>query len=167
MQGGIVTLRYAKTVTVASFALWASLVALGNLLDYPTNFEFVRHVLSMDTTFAQNRLMGRALLHPALHHVAYGIIIATELTVAILCWWGAIRMFRARRDSKAFPKATEIAAAGYLLAIILWFVGFMTIGGEWFAMWQSPTWNGLDPAFRTVTIATLFLLLLYVREAES
>ena len=160
-------LRLAKMITTASFALWMSLVAMGNLVDYPTNFEFVRHVLSMDTTFPQNRLMGRALPGPLVHHVAYGIIILTELATAALCWWGAIRMFRSRRDKKSFRQATEIAAAGYLLAIVLFFVGFMTIGGEWFAMWQSEVWNGLDPAFRTVTIATLFLLLLYVREDES
>jgi predicted small integral membrane protein len=24
----------------------------------------------------------------------------------------------------------------------------MVVAGEWFAMWQSQTWNGQDPAFR-------------------
>jgi len=163
-RGSLLTLRYAKIATAAAFALWASVVALGNLVDYPTNFEFVRHVLSMDTIFPDSRLKARALTHPAIHHVAYGIIITLELAVAAACWWGAVGMFRGRRDAERFRKAREIAAAGYLLAILIFFVGFMTIGGEWFAMWQSPTWNGLEPAFRLTATATLFLMLLYVRE---
>jgi predicted small integral membrane protein len=30
----------------------------------------------------------------------------------------------------------------------VWFFGFMVVGGEWFSMWQSPTWNGQEAAFR-------------------
>lgn len=159
----MLTLQYAKIATVAAFALWASVVALGNLVDYPTNFEFVRHVLSMDTTFPQSRLQARALPSPVIHHLAYGIIIALELAVSVLCWWGAAGMLKGRRDPERFRKARDRAAAGYLLAILLFFVGFVTVGGEWFAMWQSTTWNGLEPAFRLTTVATLFLMLLYMR----
>ena len=31
---------------------------LDNLIDYGSNYEFVKHVLSMDTTFPGNKLMG-------------------------------------------------------------------------------------------------------------
>ena len=41
----------AKTAMVAAIALFASLVAFGNVTDYSTNFAFVQHVLSMDTIF--------------------------------------------------------------------------------------------------------------------
>jgi predicted small integral membrane protein len=34
------------------------------------------------------------------------------------------------------------------IGFLVWFVGFMVIGGEWFAMWQSTTWNGQEAAFR-------------------
>ena len=43
---------------VASCALFALLVAFDNLVDYGSNYEFVRHTLSMDTTFPGNALMG-------------------------------------------------------------------------------------------------------------
>jgi len=36
------------------------------LTDYNTNFEFVRHVLSMDTIFPGNRLLYRRLTSPVL-----------------------------------------------------------------------------------------------------
>ena len=70
-------LESSKTVCVALIGLFASLVALNNVLDYGSNFEFVRHVLSMDTTFNGNQLMYRAMTSPAIHHFAYWIIIKT------------------------------------------------------------------------------------------
>ena len=53
------------------------------------------------------------------------------------------------------------AAAGFLV----WFTGFMAIGGEWFLMWQSETWNGQDAAFRFY--ATILLVTLYVIQPDS
>ena len=47
----MIALRAAKATTVAAIALFASLVAFGNLTDYNTNFAFVEHVLLMDTIF--------------------------------------------------------------------------------------------------------------------
>lgn len=56
--------RLIKIAMVASCALFALLVAYGNLVDYNTNYQFVRHTLSMDTTFPGNALMGRAVTAP-------------------------------------------------------------------------------------------------------
>jgi hypothetical protein len=36
--------------------------------------------------------------------------------------------------------------------MVLWFSGFITVGGEWFLMWQSEIWNGQEAAFRLVVI---------------
>src|SRR5882672_11453163 len=47
-------IRLVKTAMVASTALFALLVAYNNLADYNSNYEFVRHTLSMDTTFPDN-----------------------------------------------------------------------------------------------------------------
>ena len=162
-----VVLRYARIATSAGVALWATLITLGNVVDYGSNFEFVRHVMSMDTTFPGNRLMGRAIMATWLHHAAYWLIIAVEGTVAVLCWCGAVLLYRARREPRLASRGRDVTACGYLLAILLWFVGFMVIGGEWFAMWQSGTWNGIDAAFRVVTLVTLFLILLYLPDGDG
>jgi hypothetical protein len=48
-------------------------------------------------------------------------------------------------------------AAG--LGFLVWFFGFMVIGGEWFQMWQSPLWNGQQAAFRFyLTILAVLIL---------
>ena len=45
----MLTTRLVKVAMVASLALLGLLAAYGNLVDYGSNYEFVRHVLSMDT----------------------------------------------------------------------------------------------------------------------
>jgi predicted small integral membrane protein len=36
----------------------------------------------------------------------------------------------------------------------------MTVGGEWFLMWQSRIWNGQDAAFRLFAFMGVSLLFL-------
>jgi predicted small integral membrane protein len=79
---------------------------------------------------------------PLLHQAIYCFIILAEAIVAALSWLGSFRLFRCISDSKRFDKAKSIAILGLTLGIILWFTCFITVGGEWFLMWQSGTWNG-------------------------
>ena len=51
MVGTMVLIRLAKVAMIASLAAYAFIVAYDNIIDYQSNYEFVRHVLSMDTTF--------------------------------------------------------------------------------------------------------------------
>jgi len=70
--------RLSKIVMTAALAAFAFIVTYDNLIDYGSNYEFVKHVLSMDTTFPGNKLMGRAIASPALWTVGYAGIIAGE-----------------------------------------------------------------------------------------
>src|SRR5690349_820756 len=70
--------RIAKAIMVASLALFALLVAFDNLTDYDTNYAFVRHVLSMETTFPGNALLYRRVTSPVLWQAGYALIIAGE-----------------------------------------------------------------------------------------
>jgi predicted small integral membrane protein len=50
----------------------------------------------------------------------------------------------------------------------MWFVAFLSIGGEWFLMWQSKNWNGQDDAaFRMFTVVGIVLLLVALPEREG
>jgi len=149
----MLAIRVAKIIVVAAFALHASLVAFGNVTDYGTNFAFVRHVLSMDSIFPDSTITWRAISNTTLHHAAYVLIIATEIGVAVLCWIGAWRLMRSiLADGPTFDRAKTFAIAGLTLGILLWQLGFITIGGEWFGMWMSQHWNGIESAFRIVVI---------------
>jgi predicted small integral membrane protein len=157
----MIVIRAAKAATVAGIALFATLVAFGNLTDYNTNFVFVQHVLSMDTIFPRSTITYRAITSPAAHHAAYALIIAAEALTALLCWIGAVELARRlRADAKAFNRAKRFALAGLAVGFLLYQVGFMSIGGEWFGMWQSQQWNGVPSAFRFAM--TLIAVLIFV-----
>jgi predicted small integral membrane protein len=154
-------IRAAKIVMVAAIALFASLVTFGNLTDYHTNYLFVQHVLSMDSIKPFSDIQYRAITDPALHRAAYALIIATEGVIAVLCWLGAFQLARhVRGDAGAFNRAKTVAVLGLTLGFLLWQVGFMTIGGEWFGMWQSQEWNGVPSAYRFVMVIMAVLIFL-------
>jgi predicted small integral membrane protein len=153
-------LRTVKILLVFGVAILYTLVVLNNITDYNSNYQFVRHVLMMDSTFPGNRGMWRALNTPLLHTAFYISIIAWETITMILCWWGGIRMARMRRESAAvFQQSKGISIAAMALSLLMWLVAFLAVGGEWFLMWQSRMWNGQDAAFRMFTVIGVVLLL--------
>lgn len=141
--------RLCKVAMLLGLALFAFLVTFTNITDYDSNYEFVKHVLSMDTTFPDNAAMYRAITSPALWTLGYWMIIAGEGLTCLFLAWGALRLFAARHASEAeFQSRKDVAVVGATLGFLVWFVGFMAVGGEWFLMWQSSTWNGQQAAFR-------------------
>jgi len=161
------TLRLAKIVLVAAIALFYTLVVLNNTTDYYTNYQWVHHVLMMDTTFPGNHGMWRAIHHPVIHTLFYGGIISWEGLTMILAWLGVVQLARAlRRPAAEFHAAKRIATIALTLGLMLWFVAFITIGGEWFLMWQSKLWNGQEAAFRMFTVIGIIFVLLILPETE-
>jgi predicted small integral membrane protein len=161
-------LRTAKLLLVFAVALLYSLVVLNNTTDYNSNYQFIRHVLMMDSTFPDNRGMWRALNSPVWHTAFYLMIIAWEAVTMILAWWGGLRLARARREPAAtFNRAKSMAIAALSLSLLMWLVAYLSVGGEWFLMWQSKTWNGQDAAFRMFLVVGIVLLLVAQPDSEE
>ncbi len=161
-------LRCSKIALVAAVAFFFSLVVFNNTTDYDSNYQFVRHVLMMDSTFPGNKGMWRALNPAWIHTAFYLSIIATEAAIAVLTWWGVISLLRTLRAPQAvFQRAKSVATAALTLGCLLWSVAFISVGGEWFLMWQSKTWNGQDAAFRMFVMLALTLIFLTLPEPES
>ena len=92
--------RLSKAGLVMLIGLYCLLAGVSNVFDYGSNLAFVQHVMSMDTTFPDNNLMGRAVLNPSAHHVAYWLIIVGEGLAGLLCIWGAWKSSRPGRPRK-------------------------------------------------------------------
>ena len=162
------TLRMAKVLLVFGIAVFYSFVVLNNTTDYDSNYQFVRHVMIMDSTFPGNRGMWRAINSPALHTAFNLSIIAWEALTMILCWVGALKLARALRETpEAFHAAKLVAIMGLTASLLMWLVAFLSVGGEWFLMWQSRNWNGQDAAFRMFTVVGIVLLFVVQPEAEG
>jgi predicted small integral membrane protein len=157
--------RWAKLIGIAGIALHMSLAAFGNITDYDTNWAFVQHVLAMDTTFQSPALMWRAVTDPALQTAAYLAIIAAETVGAVLLWAGLAVLWRERgAAADRFHAAKGLAVFALAWCFSVWVIGFIAIGGEWFAMWQSPTWNGQETATGFATVTGLVLVFVAARE---
>ncbi len=158
--------RLCKIALVAAIAFFFTLVAYGNLADYGSNWQFVQHVLSMDTTFPDSTLRWRAITDPSIQTAAYWLIIAAEMVVALVLWLGVLRLLAniARPD---FSRAAPTAVAGLTLGFLLYAVGFVSVGGEWFAMWQSEIWNGQQKAFEFLTMIGAVLIVVLLPESPD
>jgi predicted small integral membrane protein len=92
-------------------------------------------------------------------------IVLWEITTCVLSWWGAVRLtMRLKASAAAFDQAKSVAVGALSLGCMLWLVAFIDVGGEWFLMWQSKTWNGQEAAFRMLVV--LGLILIYLSQPE-
>lgn len=159
-------IRYCKTALVATVALFFTLIAFGNVTDYGSNWQFVSHVLSMDTIFPDSSLRWRAITDPTLQTAAYWLIIGWQILTAAVLWIGTLRLWNAARRSDFGPAKTP-AVVGLSLGFLLYALGFLVVGGEWFAMWQSETWNGQQTAFGFIAMIGAVLIILLIPEPAS
>ena len=157
------TIRICQILFVFLIGTFAGLVTLNNLRDPKSNLNFVRHLMSMDTIFPGSRLKSRAIDSPWLQRMFFGAIVAAESATALLCFVGTFVLATGiGAPTDEFHAAKAPAFAGLGLGFALWFGGFMVIGGQWFASWQSKDWNGRESAFMFyAAIALVFLVLLH------
>ncbi|MGA8382068.1 MAG: DUF2165 domain-containing protein, partial [Stellaceae bacterium] len=71
-----------------------------------------------------------------------------------------------RADAACFNRAKRLVHVGAGLGFLVWFFGFMVVGGEWFQMWQSHQWNGQQPAFRFYMAVLAVLIFVNQPDAE-
>jgi predicted small integral membrane protein len=102
------------------------------------------------------------------HTVFYIAIIMWESITMLLCWWGAVRLARAARTTAAaFNQAKRTAIIALTISLLMWLVAFLTVGAEWFLMWQSKSWNGQEAAFRMFTVVGIILIFLALPDTDQ
>ena len=97
-------IRLAKVAVIAALPAFALIVAYNNVF---SNYQFVRHVLSMDTTFPDNALRPRAIDSETLWRAAYAVIIAAEASTGLLLALGAVVLLGGR-----VPKSSTTPSSG-------------------------------------------------------
>lgn len=159
--------RLSKIALAAAVGLLMAIIVLNNLTDYKSNYDFVFHVLSMDTTFKGNALMWRSVHSVPIYHAFYASLIIWEAAAAVLLFVGAWKLWQARgAGAEAFNLAKNLVIGGLALNLLQWLVAFITVGGEWFLMWQSSTWNGQSAAGRMFAIVGIVLIFVNTRDDE-
>jgi len=165
---GLGTLPFAAAILAAINGLYILLVAFGNITDFDTNQAFVQHVLSMDTTNFGGTpgegldpdVMWHAISDPVLQNIGYVAIIAWESLAGIVL---AVAVgFWIKERGRGYVVARALTTIGLLMIVILFMGGFITVGGEWFQMWRSTSWNGEDAALRNAILALASLIVVHL-----
>jgi len=164
--------QLTKAAVAFSVGFFCLLVGYDNIVDFNTNYEFVNAVLSMDQMepfFSGNQVMlARAITNPEIHLVAYWLIISGELITGAVCMIGALTMLFSINKSR-FVKGQVIYLVGATFAILLWYLGFAVIGGEYFSMWANKM-NGQSKAYTFATfilLTAIYIALPYLRLDNS
>jgi predicted small integral membrane protein len=84
----------------------------------------------------------------------------------LLLWAGCLRLLAAI-GGEDFNRAKALAVSGLSLGFLLYAVGFVSIGGEWFAMWQSQIWNGEQKAFDFIGMIGAVLVVVLLSDPAS
>ena len=162
------TIRLSKCALLAAIAFYYSLVVFSNLTDYESNHLFVEHVLTMDSIAPGTHEQWRAIPSARIQTLFYVSIISWEFVTAVLCWWGTARLLsKLRAGAPEWNAAKPMAIGALTLGCLMWFVAFLSVGAEWFLMWQSRTWNGQEEASRMFAIMGIVLIYLAMPEMRS
>ena len=141
------------------------LVGFDNITDYNSNFQYVHHIMAMDTIPATGPLIWRSVHNNSIQHAFYIIIIIWELVSGLTIMAGTIRIAKfVKSDRDTFGRAKVLAVVGLVSSMLIWPGAFLTIGGEWFMMGQSSSWNSQNSALRMFLLSGVVLLVLLSAE---
>jgi predicted small integral membrane protein len=162
------TIRASKALLLFALGFYYTLVVFNNTNDYNSNLTFVRHVLLMDTTFPGNHGMWRSIHSPAVPWLFFVSIVCWEIVTGLLLYLGGILLIRNLRSSAAaFNAAKKLGVVALTLSLLMWLTAFLTVGNEWFLMWQSKEWSGESGADHMFAIAGIILLYLVMPDMDG
>lgn len=160
-------IRILKIVLVVFVGLQGWLYVAGNLANWDSGHGAVGYVLAMEGHEIYGNHIFPPVTSPALVTIAFLAIIAGEFLVGALSLVGALHLWKARHgDAQAFNSAKTFAILGAGMALVVWFGGFVVIGGALFQMWQTQIGTGsFEGAF--IYGATSGLILLFVNSPDG
>ena len=86
----------------------------------------------------------------------------------LLLYAGGILLVRNLRSSAAtFNAAKKLGVVALTLSLLMWLSAFLSVGNEWFLMWQSKEWSGESGADHMFAIAGIILLYLVMPDMEG
>lgn len=153
-------IRLLKIALVVFVGLQGWLYVAGNIANWDAGHAAVGYVLGMEGHEIYGNHIFPPVTHPALVTLAFVLIISGEFLVGALSLKGAWDLWRARRGGAAeFNAAKNYAVLGAGMAMLVWFGGFVVIGGALFQMWQTQVGgNSFEGAFIYGGVSALVLL---------
>ncbi len=154
------SIRYLKIILVIFVGLSGFFFVAGNIANWNAGLELVGYVLSMEGHEIYNSHIFPPVTNSVMVTIAYLIILTGEFLVGALSLKGAWDLWSARNESaETFNASKTNAILGPGMAMVVWFGGFIVIGGVLLQMWQTKIGAGsFHDAFIFAVIGGLVLL---------
>lgn len=160
------TTRLAVSLLVLMLATYYLVVAFDNITNPASNWAFVKGVMTLDGVAPDSGFAWRAIDNTAVQVAAYVSIIIGETLAGAALAIGAVKGVRRRAEAPAWARSQRVSIAGLTVALAVFLLGFIVIGGNWWVMYLNTKWNGLTPAFQNSALA-LFALVAIVAVAAA
>lgn len=159
--------RILKVVLVLFVGLQGLLYVAGNLSNWDAGLGAVSYVIGMDEHEIYPNHIFPSITNTVLVTIGFLTILTGEFLVGILSLKGAWDLWQARAGSASeFNAAKTFAVLGTGMGLVVWFGGFIVLGGALFQMWQTAIGSGsFDDAF--VFAGTSGIVLLFVNAPDS
>ena len=158
--------RVCTSIFVLMVAAYYLVVAFDNITDpvnpNASNWPFVQGVISGDGVPADSGFGYRFISAEWFQVLSYIAIIIGETITGILLLIAGILGLRRSRSCPGWGGAQKWTYAGGTFGLAVFFLGFITIGGNWFIMYLNSKWNGMEPAFQNSVMTTFMLVLVTV-----
>lgn len=160
-------IRYLKIILVFFVGLQALLYVTGNIANWDSAVHHVGYVLGMEGHELYTVPIFPAITHGVLVTIAFLIILTGEFLVGALSLKGAWDLWKVRKDAAdAFNASKTYAVLGTGMAMVVWFGGFIVIGGALFQMWQTQLGDAsFSGAF--VYAVTAGVVMLFVNQPDK
>lgn len=159
--------RIVKIMIMLSVGLFGAVGFMSNMLDFAPGHEQVRSVLSMEGAADTPGMKWRRVTSPLAVNLGFALIYLTKLTVAILCLFSGVQMFKHRNsDAKTFDNAKSCGMLACGIAAVAFFIGFIVIAESFFEYWRVPILGVVthDFAFSYIMLFIGFMLVLQMPE---
>ncbi len=155
-------------LTMCIAALVVGLIGLLAFLDNANNlqsgFAAVQYVVS-EAEQPVYKNFGPTINSPIIFWAMFLFIMAVELAVGVLGFWGLTQMIQSRSaDSSSFQSAKSKAVLAAGLGMLLWYGAFVVVGEMYFNFWQTaPGLGSAEGAFRYGTVCAVLYFFLSAR----
>ncbi|WP_432218652.1 DUF2165 family protein [Pseudomonas kribbensis] len=154
-------IRRSKVAIVFMVGMLGAMIVFSNATDYDSNYIYLGHILSMDTT--GSHLMYRSINSEMMHHRIYWMIMTLETIFTSACLLGGYQLAKnINASDEQFHEAKKYAVLGILVALFVYYFCLQVIGNEWFDMDRSKDWNAMKWAQSIVDFllpALIFLVM--------
>lgn len=152
MLGGIGSIYFIASVT--------------NFLDYDTNFQWIKQILTMQNTVQNPAITSRAIHADFIHHMVYKMVLLWELVMGLLCLGTGLLSLWNYKKPILFNKIISVGTWGVFGAFLFHGYVYYAVANEWFAAWQATTMGTKVASLPFVVLTGITLILLKLPDSQ-